>query len=132
MHAEDQDHEKNLRAIAHLVHTIRPYWDTPGIMAALRDCPTDRLADTAIAALICARDRTDQATPAVIAREGSHWRTTKPETTSTNTTPLNEDPRCETCFKHQSIHHRVMNIWPEEDRHPFQPPRRLTNQTPPT
>ena len=117
MHAEDRDldqHERDLRAIAHLVARIRPEWHQPGVMAVLRDCPDDKLADTAIAAIICARDRTDQRTPAVIALDGTHWAaaSVQPETPR-----LDPRQRCGICYRDQAGHDQAEALVPIEYRH---------------
>ena len=63
-----------LDALAYIVHDIRPDWDQAGILAVLQRHP-DRtpLPDLAVAAIWAACTRTDQKTPAVIGRTGSHW-----------------------------------------------------------
>ena len=96
------EHERDLRAIAHLVARIRPEWHQPGVMAVLRDCPDDKLADTAIAALVCARDRKDQTSPTVIALDGSHWRVgTQPDEPAK---PQHTGPSCWRCGLPESMH----------------------------
>lgn len=110
-----EDHEKDLRAVAHITHRIRPDWATPGILTALRACPaTASLADIAIAAITCARDRTDQRTPAVIALDGTHWATAsiQPETPR-----LNPRQRCGICYRDRAGHDQAEALVPIEDRH---------------
>ena len=121
MHAEDRDldqHERDLRAIAHLVARVRPEWHQPGVMAVLRDCPDDKLADTAIAAIICARDRADQVTPAVIALDGSHWRIGASGSAETDAKPaLTPSTRCGTCYRDRAGHDQAETLVPIEYRH---------------
>lgn len=64
-------------AIAVLVSRLRPEWDVRGIMAALADV-RDRDADlVAIAAIRAAMVATNR-TPAVIPRQGDHWKSADP------------------------------------------------------
>ena len=67
------DREQAERALAFVVHAIRPDWDEPGILAAIRKAPAKPLATVAAAAIACASLRTDQRTPACIALDGDHW-----------------------------------------------------------
>ena len=114
------EHEHDLRAIAHLVARIRPEWHQPGVMAVLRDCPDDKLADTAIAALTCARDRTDQATPAVIALDGAHWRTGTRVSDEPDAKPaLTPSTRCGTCYRSRDGHDAAEALVDPEHRHPW-------------
>ena len=114
------EHERDLRAIAHLVARIRPEWHQPGVMAVLRDCPDDKLADTAIAALVCARDRTDQATPAVIALDGAHWRTGTRAGDEPEAKPaLTPSTRCGTCYRSRDGHDHAEALVDPEHRHPW-------------
>ena len=115
-----EQHERDLRAIAHLVNRIRPDWHVPGTMAVLRDCPTDKLADTALAAILCARDRRDQDKPAVIALDGSHWRVGKqdePVRAKTLADPIPQTARCGVCHRDQPGHDRINAIVAEDARH---------------
>ena len=68
------DQEQPLRAIAYLVNQIRPDWDTPGVMAALRRCADRDLAALVHAATWAANNPATHHTPAVIALDGPHWR----------------------------------------------------------
>ena len=124
------EHERDLRAIAHLVARIRPEWHQPGVMAALRDCPDGKLADTAVAALICARDRTDQATPAVIALDGAHWRTTPG---SAPPPPPDRGPDCHHCGHSRDAHPdllaRMPGYCPGFERNPDRTPGRRPDAT---
>ena len=105
------EHERDLRAIAHLVNRIQPRWHTPGILAALRDCPTDRLADTALAAITCARDRTDQTSPAVIALDGAHWRIGARVSDDPDAKPaLTPSTRCGTCYRSREGHDHANSL----------------------
>ena len=62
------------RALAHLVTGLRPDWQTPGVLAAIREASTTTRDPGAVmlAALQAARVPTNR-TPAVIALPGSHW-----------------------------------------------------------
>lgn len=97
----DDQHERDLRAIAHLVHQVRADWDIPGIMAALRESPGG-LADLVIAAVTAARDRRDQRTPAVIAMDGPHWRNSAP--ISPAEPAQHTGPPCWGCGLPESMH----------------------------
>ena len=123
MHAEDRirdEHERDLRAIAHLVARIRPEWHQTGVMAVLRDCPDDKLADTAIAALICARDRNDQMTPAVIALDGAHWRIGTRAGDEPDTKPaLTPSTRCGMCYRSRDGHDHAEALVDPERQHPW-------------
>lgn len=66
------------RALAALVAALRPDWDAPGVLAALRDGRTKGTADQlAHAAINAAMDPANR-TPAVIALDGSHWASVRP------------------------------------------------------
>ena len=105
------EHERDLRAIAHLVARVRPEWHQTGVMAVLRDCPDDKLADTAIAALICARDRNDQMTPAVIALDGAHWRIGARVSDDPDAKPaLTPSTRCGTCYRSREGHDHANSL----------------------
>lgn len=69
--------DRAVRALAALVHEVRPSWDEPGIDAAIRKAATARWcrddAHLIVAAVKCAAVVTNR-TPAVIAHEGDHWR----------------------------------------------------------
>lgn len=80
--SRDQAH-----ALAQLVTTLRPDWDTPGIVKALSGARDRGTAwDLAHAALYAAQDTTVR-TPAVIGMAGEHWMRGKGlgQTTSTTT-----------------------------------------------
>ena len=110
-----EEHEKDLRAIAHIAHRIRPDWAVPGILAALRACPaTASLADIALAAITCARDRADQRTPAVIALDGTHWAITSAHPEPARPTP---DQRCGICYRDRAGHDQAETLVPIEYRH---------------
>lgn len=64
--------EQDRRAIAHLVHLVRPDWDTRGIESALARQLDQQVATLAVAALIAAVTRPDQKTPHVLAADGAH------------------------------------------------------------
>ena len=105
------ERERDLRAIAHLVARIRPEWHQTGVVAVLRDCPDDKLADTAIAALVCARDRNDQATPAVIALDGAHWRIGTSSGDEPDAKPaLTPSTRCGTCYRSREGHDHANSL----------------------
>ena len=62
------------KAIAYLVHAIRPSWDRCGIESLLdRIDPAISLGAVTHAAIVAAATRLDQETPAVIAMAGRHW-----------------------------------------------------------
>lgn len=66
------------RALAALVATLRPGWDAPGVLAALRDARTKGSADqVAHAAITAAMDPANR-TPAVIGLDGPHWAGVRP------------------------------------------------------
>ena len=66
------------RALAALVATLRPGWDSPGVLAALRDARTKGTPDqVAHAATTAAMDPANR-TPAVIALDGAHWAGVRP------------------------------------------------------
>lgn len=66
------------RALAALVATLRPDWDAPGVLAALRTARTKGTADQLAHAAINAATNTANRTPAVIALDGPHWSTVRP------------------------------------------------------
>ncbi len=66
--ADDRDRD----AISYLVSRLTG-WDRPGIRAALARSPRQDLGDLLVAATVAGVTRPDQATPAVIAVDGSHW-----------------------------------------------------------
>lgn len=75
-----------VRALAELVHHIRPDWNRGGILAALTAQPERAFPELTRAALDAAWDRTAD-TPAVIAhRDGTAW-ATRPEPVKPTATP---------------------------------------------
>lgn len=60
-----------INALAFLMHEMRPDWDTPGCVAALRKCPNVGLALLVIAAARYAADARHE-TPAHLADLGNH------------------------------------------------------------
>lgn len=65
-----------IRAVAYLTHAIRPDWQRAGIEAVLHGLgDTTDLAAMTHAAIVAAKTRTDQTTPAVIGLIGPHWGT---------------------------------------------------------
>ena len=97
-------------------------WDRTGISAAMRDVQHRTPLEVFTAAYQLATNPAID-TPKVLTMEGPHWATPDPKQPSADQAPT-DDPRCEACFKHQSVHDRVMTKWPHADRHPFIPPRR--------
>ena len=81
------------RALAALVHALRPDWDATGIMAALGKV-RDRgsAVDVAIAALRVADDPKNR-TPAVIVLAGDHW-AAPTQTRAASTVPRAGAVRC--------------------------------------
>lgn len=75
-----------LRALAHLVHHIRPDWDEHGILAKLTQATTAgrRTPDLALAAIRAAAEPSNR-TPAVIPFDGPHW--------AERVTPVDPHPR---------------------------------------
>lgn len=97
------DPEQPLRAIAYLVGCVRPDWDTPGTMAALRRRQDAPVGDLAIAALYAAITRSDQRTPAVIALDGPHWRI-QPVEPDHAPARVDYGPRCWICGLDRDLH----------------------------
>lgn len=114
-----EQHEQNLRAIAHLVHQVRPDWELRGIMAALRGCPPDRLADTVIAAISCARDRHDQHTPAVIPHDGPHWHITGGNPQPPAPQRLTDQETCGYCYRDRTGHDQANTLVEQHHQHPW-------------
>lgn len=85
----DFDHQRttpqDARTIATWVRMLRPEWDTPGIMAALRQRADASPARLALAALACAASG-EAKYPTVIAMDGAHWRVGQ------DTTPADRHP----------------------------------------
>lgn len=89
--------------LANLIHTIRPDWDEAGVRAALAKVMDRPLIDVATAAL-AATHRTDQYTPAIIAKPGAHWSTTK------HTPEPARDP-CAICGIPRTAHNLAGHEW---------------------
>jgi hypothetical protein len=71
--------------LAAFVHTLRPDWDVPGIVAALGQVRDRAVAgEVAVAAIRAATDHGNR-TPAVIAMDGKHWRGGDPTSRTVNT-----------------------------------------------
>lgn len=84
----DKINENQAEALAVLIHTLRPDWDTPGVKHALRRA-IDRgdQWELAHAALRAAAEPGNR-TPAVIGYDGKHWRPDTP----TAKAPPHPDP----------------------------------------
>lgn len=68
------------RALASLVHTLRPDWDIPGIAAAIHRARHRAPALGIAHAALRLAERTDLRTPAVLEQDGAHWHPTAVET----------------------------------------------------
>jgi hypothetical protein len=66
------------RALAALVHALRPDWDVPGIRKALWDARRKGSAVELTHAAVEAAVNPDARTPAVIALDGAHWTVARP------------------------------------------------------
>lgn len=95
---------QDARIIAEWVRQIRPTWDTPGIMAALRQRADSTPARLALAALACAASR-EAKYPNVIAMDGAHWRVGE-DATPADRHPSHITPNemCWDCSKAESVH----------------------------
>ena len=90
---------KQATTLAAFIATLRPDWQTPGIVAAIGQArevaPADEVAHAAIRAAVDAKNRT----PAVIPLEGVHWR-------GAEATPQHNRPddghRCSVCNQPQA------------------------------
>lgn len=125
MHAKNEPTRSDqIRGLAWLIASIRPDWNERGISSKLTSSSAP-ISDLAVAALLAARDRTDQRTPAIITLDGAHWRASGKELDPVETTlPTQDRPRCHTCcrFVTQDQHDQLMDLWyAPEDRHDYQP-----------
>lgn len=83
-------------ALAALVHTLRPSWNTAGILATLKECrhrpePPEVIAQ---AMLRCTMDREEARTPAALIARPSYWNLEQPlDTPHNRLTPEHECPR---------------------------------------
>lgn len=106
-------------------HVPTTPWDRAGITAAMREVQHRNPAEVFTAAYQLATNPAID-TPRVLTLDGPHWHTQPATTPSTNTASSNpaDDPRCDDCYKHRSVHDQVMQRWPQADRHEFAAPRR--------
>lgn len=95
------DRSKAERALAFLVAEMRPGWDQAGVLVTLHKCASAPLEQLAAAAIYCARFRTDQRTPAVIALDGDHWQALDRMHGQNGATssPAPSGPQCDICGK---------------------------------
>lgn len=70
MHAQMSDSQR--RALAVLIHEIRDDWQVPGVAAVISSVRDRDPLETCIA-FLRGTARTDQRTPAFLARDGAHW-----------------------------------------------------------
>jgi hypothetical protein len=97
--ASTRTEAKDAHLIATWVRLIRPDWDTPGVIAALRKRADNNPARLALAALACAADRTNRY-PNVIAMDGSHWRVGEIDTPADrHPSHVTVDQMCTECSK---------------------------------
>lgn len=82
--------------LTRLIHTLRPDWDHPGILTALRQCDAYDKQATIRAALTAACDDNVR-TPGLIPKPGSHWdqpASTRQATTTRTRRPPKRDQEC--------------------------------------
>lgn len=104
------DSEQPLRAIAYLVEIVRPDWDTPGTMAALRKRPDAPIADLAMAAIWAAAHPKTHRTPGVIPLDGPHWRIEPQDDPTSTPAPVDYGPRCWVCGLDRDLHTRQVAL----------------------
>lgn len=85
-----EDHDRGLRCVAQLMNIIRPDWEFNGCLAILRSIDGRALPEIARAALWYAEHRTQQQTPAMLAKDGRHWHLDDDQTTPA----LPPKPKC--------------------------------------
>lgn len=116
--------------LAALIHSIRPDWPTPSILAQLRTLPNTPLEVLAAAAL-WATSRRDQHDPKVIREDdGNAWDriTGRQQVVPAPPQPRPAGRRCTVCGRHEPACRAVAAK--TEDPHPFTPatPPSLTQE----
>lgn len=83
------------RALAELVHLLRPEWDAQGILAAVAKAREKASVDVVCIAAIRAAATPTNRTPAVIPLDGEHWQQPATDLSSTSVVPGPRDARCD-------------------------------------